>query len=371
MGSSIRVAAVAVGAAVTALGQTAWQDAKATEKVVFFSGSVMMDDGTAPIEPVSIERVCDGRAQFAAWTDLKGRFSFKVASGGSDATSGDASVSGGGPTNLNMPLNGTASQYSNPITTELRNCELQAVLSGYRSQRVSMAIKSMMDDARVGTIILHPLSRATTLTVSATTLEAPANARKAYEKGLEELREQKRDSASAEFGKAVKLFPRFAVAWYQLGQVRQSGNDIAGAVEAWKQAQQSDPRYVRPYESLTALADRKGDWTESEKYSRLWLALDAEDFPAAYLFNAVANAQLKKPEDAERAAREGLRVDKEHRLPRLNYVLGLILMDKKQYGESAQSFRKYLELAPNAHDAPVVRAQLPKLEEMAAAPPAK
>jgi hypothetical protein len=41
-------------------------------------------------------------------------------------------------------------------------------------------------------------------------------------------------------------------------------------------------------------------------------------------------------------------------------------MDKKEYAESAQCFRKYLELAPNANDAAIVRQQLPKLEELAA-----
>ncbi len=60
-------------------------------------------------------------------------------------------------------------------------------------------------------------------------------------------------------------------------------------------------------------------------------------------------------------------VDKDQHIPRMNFVLGLILMDKKEYGESAKCFRKYLELAPNANDAAVVRQQLPKIEEMAAA----
>jgi len=361
-------AAVALlGIAATVCGQSSW-DIKPTERVVFFSGRVMLDDGTAPADPVRIERVCEGRAQFETWTDLKGRFGFKVTSKASDAESGDASIPGALPADVNKPINGTASQYSMPITSELRNCELRAVLSGYRSENVSMAIKSVMDDARLGTLILHPLSRATTLTVSATTLEAPSNAKKAYEKGLEQLHAQKTELAAAEFAKAVRIFPRFAVAWYHLGNLRENKNDFTGAAEAWKQAQACDPRYVRPLEGLTALADRQGDWTDSEKYSRQWIALDPEDFPAAYLFNAVANAQLNKADEAERAAREGLRVDKEQRLPRLDYVLGLILMDKKQYTESALFFRKYLELAPNAHDAAAVRAQLPKLAELASAP---
>jgi tetratricopeptide (TPR) repeat protein len=231
-----------------------------------------------------------------------------------------------------------------------------------------MAIKSTMDDARMGTIILHPLSRASSLVVSATTLQAPANARKAYDRGLEAKRVEKWDAAAAEFGKAVKIYPKFAVAWYQLGLARQSRHDAGGAVEAWKAAQQSDAHYVKPYENLTLAADQRGDWAESEKYSHLWIQLDAEDFPGAYLFNAVANARLNKLEEAERAAREGLRVDKDQKVPRINIVLGLLLMDKKAYAESAKCFRRYLELAPNASDAAMVRQQLPKLDELAGAP---
>jgi hypothetical protein len=46
-------------------------------------------------------------------------------------------------------------------------------------------------------------------------------------------------------------------------------------------------------------------------------------------------------------------------------------MDKKEYAESAKCFRKYVELAPNANDAAIVRQQLSKLEELAAAPQSK
>jgi len=342
------------------------------ERVVFFTGSVMLDDGSPPADAVRIERVCDGHTSFAAWTDEKGHFGFKVSAGGGDGSSSDASApSVQGSDELNKAMSANATQYTRPITSALRGCELRAALPGYRSDSVSMALKSTMDDARVGTILLHPLSRASALVVSATTLKAPANARRAYERGLEAMRAEKWDAAAAEFGKAVKIYPQFAVAWYQLGLARQSRNDAAGALEAWRASEKSDPRYVKPYENLTLAADHRGDWTESEKYSRLWIQLDPEDFPGAYLLNAVANARLNKAEEAEKAARAGLRLDKEQKIPRMHYVLGLILMDKKAYAESAQCFRKYLELAPNANDAAVVRQQLPKLEELAAAAPGK
>jgi tetratricopeptide (TPR) repeat protein len=226
-------------------------------------------------------------------------------------------------------------QYSMPITQALRNCELRAVLSGYRSENVSMAIKSTMDDARDG----HHHS------ASALPRQRSGGQRH-YAAGSfecpEGLRKGCGSHARAEVGCRGKRIrqgrqdlPKFAIAWYQLGLARQSRNDAAGAVEAWKEAQKSDPRYVKPYENLTVAADRRGDWAESEKYSRLWIQLDPEDFPGAYLLNAVANARLNKPEEAERAAREGLRLDKDQKIPRMNYVLGLILMDKKEYAESA------------------------------------
>lgn len=364
-------AGLLMAVAVAARGQNPGQAEidKSSERFVFFSGSVMLDDGSPPADPVRIERVCAGHVTFEGWTDEKGHFGFKVSAGGSDVPSGDASLPATARGDeLNKALNANSTMYSMPITQALRGCELRGGLPGYRSEVVRMDIKSTMDSARLGTIMLHPLSRASSLTVSATTLQAPANARKEYEKGLVAMREEKWDAAAAEFSKAVKTFPQFAVAWHQLGLARQSRNDAPGAVEAWKASLKSDPRYIKPYEYLTLAADRRGDWSESEKYSHLWIQLDPDDFPGAYLLNAVAGARLNKPEEAERAVREGLRLDKDQKIPRLSYVLALILMDKKEYAESANYFRKYLELAPNANDAAAVRQQLPRLEELAATP---
>jgi tetratricopeptide (TPR) repeat protein len=335
------------------------------EKAIYFSGEVKLDDASAPPEPVAINRVCNGQSHFETWTDAKGRFSFQVTAGRNDAAQSDASENSAPPAGVLKPI-ASGSQDLMPVIAKLRGCELQAALAGYRSELVSIAVKSRSDDGRLGVITLHPLSRASALTVSATTLEAPANARKAYDRGIDALAKQKGEAAADEFTKAVKAYPKFAIAWYQLGLLRQKRNDAAGASDAWKQALASDPKYIRPYESLTTLADRTQDWVSSEAYSRAWIELDPEDFPAAYLYNAVANARLNRADVAERSAREGLRIDKEHRVPRLNVVLALILMGKKENAEAATYFREYLALAPNANDAAAVRQQLSQLDAAAA-----
>jgi len=101
--------------------------------------------------------------------------------------------------------------------------------------------ESRSDDGRLGVITLHSLSHATALTVSATTLEAPANARKAYDRGIDALAKQKLDAAADELTKAVTAYPKFAIAWYQLGPAAQKRMTPPGPMRPWKQALASDP----------------------------------------------------------------------------------------------------------------------------------
>jgi tetratricopeptide (TPR) repeat protein len=338
------------------------------EKVFVVTGDVRLEDGTAPPDAVQINRVCDGRTIAAAQTDSMGHFSFSVDGGNNATATADAGAASNQAWDLNKALNQTSSQYTNPITTALRGCEVQAVLSGFGTQSVALSVHDMSDDGRVGTIVLHPLSRSGALTISATTAAAPATAKKAYEKGMEWFTKGKWDAAESELTKAVTVYPKFAIAWYQLGQVRQKRNAQSGAIEAWNEARKQDPKYLKPYESLAAWADRQGEWAAAEQYSREWLQLDPDDFAAAYLINAIANARLNRIDAAELSARGGLKVDKDRRVPRLDYVLGLILMQKQQFAESARYFRTYVELAPNAHDAAAVREQIAKLEQQAGPP---
>jgi tetratricopeptide (TPR) repeat protein len=361
-----RIAAMLLTAALGAGAQIP-PDMHTTEKAIYFSGEVALEDGSKPPDAVLIQRICRGVAHDETWTDSKGRFSFKVAAHGTDTSTGD-SAQATPDKDLNRPI-GNSTFYSSPITASLRDCEVQAVLAGFWSERVSIAVKNVLDETNIGRMVLHPMTRAQTLTVSATTLAAPSNAKKAYDKGMAALHEQKLDAAVGEFTKAVAAYPKFAAAWFELGVLRQSKNDLSGAAEAWQEALKSDAKYVRPYEGLTTLAEHQQNWADVEKYSGDWIQLDPEDFPAAYLYNAVASARLDKTEQAEHAAREGIRIDKERKVARLSYVLGLILMQKHENTESAKCFRTYLELAPNAKDAAIVRDELTKLEAAASTPP--
>src|SRR5476649_582964 len=62
-----------------------------TEKVVFVSGDVRLEDGTAPPDAVQINRACNGRTTIAARTDTMGRFTFSVDARGNTTATADAS----------------------------------------------------------------------------------------------------------------------------------------------------------------------------------------------------------------------------------------------------------------------------------------
>ncbi len=360
------IAALILAAAVPANSQS-MNDPRSTERAVYFSGDVVLEGGSIPPEPVLIRRVCQGSLQGETWTDSKGKFSFKVGGGGSD-TSADASQAPSRDPDLARPI-GNSTYYSNPITTALRGCEVQAVLAGFWSDHASIELKNTLDDTRIGTIILHPVSHDQALTVSATSLAAPKNAKNSYDKGMALMRDKHWDAAAKELNKAVTAYPKYASAWFELGLLSDMKNDAAGAASAWKQSLSCDSRYVKPYEGLTALAERQQSWAELDKYARDWIQLTPEGFPIAYLYLAIASAHLNNVEQAELAARQGLRLDKDRNLPRLSYVLGLILIQKHEFAESAKCLRSYLELAPNAKDAALVRQELAKIEAAAGAAP--
>jgi tetratricopeptide (TPR) repeat protein len=341
-------------------------ESQVQENAVVLSGAVTMNDGSPPPASVLVRRTCQGHVESESWTDSHGSYSFKVDRSRTAVGPGDASQAPRQTADLNRPF-GSAIQYTNPVTSALRDCEMTAVLAGYRSDSLRLAVRSTMDDTRIPTIVLYPLSRADVLAVSVTTEMAPKNARKSYEKGLAAIKAQDWDAAGRELTKAVKDYPKFAVAWFELGTALEKRGDTAGALQAWQEAVKADRKYLLPYEKLAAYADRQEQWEEAAKYSGAWIQLDPDDFPAAYLVNAIANARLKRIDEAERAARAGLLIDPNRRMPRLSYVLGMILAEKRQFAESVAQFRDYLKYMPNAKDAPLVREQIAKLEQAAVA----
>jgi tetratricopeptide (TPR) repeat protein len=253
---------------------------------------------------------------------------------------------------------------------DLMGCELRAQLAGFRSDVVNLSGRRFMDNPDVGTIVLHRLGNVEGTTISATSLQAPKDARKAYDKGREAVRKKKWDEARKQLEKAVEMYPKYAVAWFELGMIRQQNNETEPARKAYAEALAADAKFVKPYLQLALLSAQEGKWQDVVDTTDRVLRLNPFDFPEAHYYNAIANFNVKNYEAAEKSAREVVKLDTQHRMPKANHLLGVLLANKRDYSGAAEHMKNYVQYAPNATDLDLVRKQLAEIERLSGGSPA-
>jgi tetratricopeptide (TPR) repeat protein len=340
---------------------------------IFISGRVLMEDGNPPPESVVIERVCSGSPHSEGYTDSRGYFSIQLGSrnngvlhDASEDMSGFSSSSsgmdpGGSIGSSNMRNNGMGSE------NRFIDCDLRARLVGFRSQSVSLANRRPMDPPDIGTILLHRLSPTEGSTVSAISLAAPKDAKKAYEKAINDLKKKKFDDATKNLEKAVEVYPKYAAAWFELGRLQGARGDAGMARGYFEQAVKADPKFVSPYMELAVIEWKAEKWQAVADFTDKVVKLDSFDYPQAYFLNALSNYYLKNIDEAEKSAREAVRLDTRKQYLTTIRLLGVILAQKQDYTGATEQLKTYLQLAPQASDATLVRNQLSELEKLAAA----
>src|SRR5579862_315571 len=338
---------------------------------LYLTGKVMLDDGTPPPEPVTIERVCNGTPRAQGYTDQKGRFSFQIGQTSGvlqDASEGGPNFPGAtqrSPSSIFSGINQPTRMGASDV--RLDNCDLRGVLAGFRSDNVILDGRHLLDDPDVGTITLHRLGNVEGSAISMTSLQAPPAARKAYDKARQLLRKEKPAEAAKELQKAVGIYPKYAAAWYQLGRIRQQNGDVAGARQSFASAMAADAKFISPYLPLIELAAKSENWAELADTAARLIKLDAVDYPSAYFYHAIATLNLGQIEEAEKSARAGEKLDIQHQSPKLEQVLAMILARKKDYAGAIEHLRSYLLFASEAEDATQMRKMLDEWRRMTGA----
>jgi tetratricopeptide (TPR) repeat protein len=335
---------------------------------VLLTGKVVMEDGTPPPESVAIQLVCRATARSLGYTNPKGNFAVDVNDRKNAATFADASEDpnsfGGNSTRPNSAVNPDGNTNSGVTGRALMGCDLSAALAGFRSDILHLDARHGQDNPEVGTIILHRLANVEGLTISATSALAPKDAKKAFEKAQNFERQQKWEAAGKEFRKAVDIYPRYAVAWYQLGLVEEQEKDPEAARKSYARALAADAKFVSPYQALAVMSAQEQKWQDVVDHTEHLLRLNPVDFPQAWYFNSLGNFYLKNMDAAEKSAREGISRDPAHHYPDLNHVLGVLLAMKRDYPASVEQLRDYIHYAPNAIDTEEVKRQLAEVERV-------
>jgi tetratricopeptide (TPR) repeat protein len=204
-------------------------------------------------------------------------------------------------------------------------------------------------------------------TISMTSLNAPNDAKHAYEKGRKAFDGSKYEEAEKELDKATRIYPGFAAAWSLLGDIHQQQKRFDEAIKEYSQALAADPQYVNPAFGLGLIAIQQKRWQDAVQFTDQVAKLNAAAFPSSYFYNAVANYNMAKLDPAEASARKFKSLDTNHHHPDVCLLLSQILIHKQDFASAAQELRDYLTLAPGAGNVDQVREQLRKLEQVSVA----
>jgi len=304
------------------------------DRALFISGKVVLPDGSPVSESVTIESICGGRKRVETYTDSRGSFSFELKKKNNTGVMQSADISSSNDEGFSK--GGGSFQY--------RDCELEAVLPGFSSDVVQIAatMSSMIETTDVGRIVIRPIGGSEASVLSATSLAAPGSAKKAMDKAREQEKKNKVEDAEKSLQKAVEIYPQYAAAWTELGRLQYANHDTASAQHSFQQALAADPKYAKPYLGLAQLEAQSAHWQNAVDLTNKLLAMNSS-YSMAWLIQGIGQYNLQQFDAAETSARSGLKVDNDHRLPRLEHLLGLVMASKGDYVQAAEHMRAFLK----------------------------
>ena len=326
------------------------------ERPTFISGKVVLSDGSKITEPAAIQSTCSSRRRIEAYTDSQGNFSFELKKKSSNMTTQTADMSN----NEDMFTRANSS-------LEWRDCELQAVLAGFTSDSVPLAHSlPFSSNTDVGRITLRAIGNAQGAALSATSMAAPDNARKAMDKALEQERKNKLPDAQKSLEKAIGIYPQYAAAWTELGRIQYMGHDDTGARQSFEKALAADSKYAKPYLGLAQLSVDAQQWQSVVDITDKLLAMNSVDFPSAWFLNAAAYYNMRNLDAAEKSALNGIKIDPDHHYPRIEHLMGVILIGKRDYPQAAEHLRTFMRLSTQPNEVAEAQKQLQQAEQLSA-----
>lgn len=303
---------------------------------ILITGRLVMPDGTPPADVLPVVLDCAMGVRDDTMTRVRGefRFIFKTESGPRSDLS---------------------------TATRLMGCRINVRVPGFEVITVDLGRVDMRMGADLGNLILKPVGDTRASIISWNSLNAPEPARNELLKSREDVEKEKWDSAAKRLEKAIRIYPTYATAWYELGRLHEKQGNREKAAEAYAEAVKADPKYISPQVQLTLLAFAAQNWGLAEKMSASILEVAPDGLPGIYFVHGAACFNQKKLDLAEKSVREGIAQDTVNQFPRLASLLGSILMGKGDRAGAAEAFKLYLDKDPQGRDAQKIRAQLESL----------
>jgi len=196
--------------------------------------------------------------------------------------------------------------------------------------------------------------------VSAVELNAPPKAKSEYEKGVEALAKGDLKNAAQRLEKAVEIYPKYGLAWSNLGLVRVRMKDEAGAREAWLKAIEADDKLPSAYLNLARLdlQDKK----LQDAGAKIDKALHIDPTNAEGLAMLSEQQLLSGEYDkAIATARKVHSMPHEH-LAQVHLICGDALQHQGKNAEALAEYELYLKEYPDSPQVAQVRAAMAQLQ---------
>jgi len=331
----------------------------------FISGQVLTQNGQKIRDSVLVKLACGMRPMQAVRADLDGHFLFTFGlgtQGNMDFSAADSS-----------PLSATSGVGLSPAAgagrvlgnggmdssgLNLLGCDIQVSASGYEPVMRTITQIETIGTLEVGLFILRPIAADEAAGISVSSLMAPSGARREFEKAMKDVQQNHRDSAAQHLEKAVSLYDKFALAWYELGRIY-AVNDSSKARRAFEKSIEADARFPDPCVSLAGLMLDAHDNAGAIQTAVHALEIQPRN-GLAHFIQAAANFNLDRLEEAEKSAR--LAEESTHGdLPQLHALLASILLKKEDYRNAMLEMQAYLKEAPQGSLAPQMQRNLERL----------
>ncbi len=344
-------------------------DQEQAVRPLYLTGTVVLQGGGPLPSMPRIELKCNGSVRKSVRASPDGRFTIALGTNAPKASSMDASL--GGPTISSGGISLSSQRDTDPYRragvgsnmgfgrVDLSGCLCEADLPGYRSQPITLGIRSVFDSSDIGKLTLYPSGKIRGTTISLNSLNAPKNAKEALRKAEKELGKDKVHYPKVEkhLRKAVQIYPEYAEAWQTLGEIQLLQSKETEARQAFRSAITADPEFVTPYLALGELEIHANQWEKAAQFMSQAAELNPYLTPAHY-FYAVAKYFLRQDAEAEDAILKVQQSEDAHLYPASHYLLGGIYEDRGDLQAAALELRRFLKTDPPEHLASEVETKI-------------
>ena len=336
----------------------------ASAEYLYLRGKVAMDDGSPPGKLVSIEQVCVGRSPKIVATAGKSGEYFWRAEGdflGLDLLQ----VSASQPVSLVVSSRETSREVVPGLG--VGECVLRADLSGYHSTTLDLTDRTLFKEPHLPLLVLTPKRPGMDVEIDSSTA-IPGSVRKTWTLAEKAIRAANWPEVERQLRAATAADPKFRLGWVALGLAYHNQKKSSEARDAYRRAVALDPKPLQTQLMLVQANLECQDWAEASRTAEVLIAADAKHSRLdAYLDHAIALCHLGDMERAEARVKELLELDKAHRIPRAEYVLGLILEDRQGFRRGARAHGQIPRVTAAGRRPPAVRTRIENLGKPQAA----